>query len=445
MTEFYYGSCPWEGLVWKCACDGSDIEIWPFDTLQTNKNIEYIWTIIHDSAGYGGEWRDRILQATIDLEVTILVMYGGLGNILTVSFRQFIKMLNEGVLVAEYTLSNGTSRFTEELSRGQRIKKFLNDAVPYIWEWVHKIKSDQVFDKRMADDHEPKIVRQLEKIRNDDVETFYFDTMQIIKNRDNDLVRNQSHYKMHSGIYYGMCPKEGLLWKYDSNWDTLKIYPWDGAMPSSKMLHSIWIGVEESGRYGRDGVSVTDISNITSNLKVTDITVHTGDGVHTQPAMVRTESFHAFIKDVLSGLQVATFTLPDGTGRYYLQELSQDTRVERFLDDTVPFVYDAVKAKSLCKKYYSRPLPWDVVEYSSLDATIGNASASASGTSKLKALAAAEHKRQDKISEYKDEIKNLHDLLQFPLKHCLCGDAYSDLEAIAAYKTMVKELIGIEL
>ena len=248
-----------------------------------------------------------------------------------------------------------------------------------------------------------------------------------------------------SESYYGMCPKERLLWKYDSDWDTLKIYPWDGAMPSSEMLHSIWGGIEESGKYGRDGVSITDISNVVSCYAVTNITVHTGDGVHTKPAAARTESFHSFIKELLSGLQVATFTLPDGTGRYYLQELSQDARVKRFLDDTVPFVYDVVKAKSLCKKYYSRPLPWDVVEYSSLDATIGKGSASASGTSKLKALAAAEHKRQDRISEYKDEIKNLHDLLQFPLKHCLCGDGYTDLEAIDTYKTMVKDLIGIEL
>lgn len=248
-----------------------------------------------------------------------------------------------------------------------------------------------------------------------------------------------------AAFYYGMCQNERLLWKYDSILNTLKIYPWDGAMPSSKMLHSIWAGIEESGRYGRDGVSITDISNVASSYAVTNITVHTGDCVHTKPAAARTESFHSFIKELLSGLQVATFTMPDGTGRYYLQELSQDARVERFLNDTVPFVYDVVKAKSLCQKYYSRPLPWDVVEYCKPDATIGKGSASASGTSKLKALAAAEHKRQDRISEYKDEIKNLHDLLQFPLKHCLCGDGYTDLEAIDTYKTMVKDLIGIEL
>lgn len=252
-----------------------------------------------------------------------------------------------------------------------------------------------------------------------------------------------------SKSYYGMCPKEKLLWKYDSNWDTLKIYPWDGAMPSIEMLHSIWIGIEESGRYGRDGVSITDISNVASSNTVTNITVYTGDGVHTKSATARTESFHSFIKELSYGLQVATFTLPDGTGRYYLQELSQDVRVERFLNDTVPFVYDVVKAKSLCQKYYTRPLPWDVVEYCSLDATIGNGSASAGCTSKLKALATAEHKRQanvseQRISEYKEEIKSLHDLLQFPLKHCLCGDGYTDFDAIDAYKTKVKELIGIE-
>lgn len=262
MTEFYYGSCPWEGLVWKCACDGSDIEIWPFDTLQTNKNLEYIWAIINDSARYGGEWRDPILQATIDLDVTHITVYANLtvygesvsvvvpGSVSTASFRWFIKMLYDGVSVAEYYLPDGTGRFfTRELSREQRIKKFMNNAVPYIWERVQKIKSDQVFDKRMTDSHEPK----------------------IIKNHDNDSVSNQSHYP-----------------------------------------------------------------------------------------------------------------------------------------------------------------------------------ASASCTSKLKALAAAEHKRQAKISEhriseYKEEIKNLHDLLQFPLKHCLWGDGYTDLEAIDAYKTKVKELIGIEL
>lgn len=184
MAAFYYGSCPWEGLVWKCACDGSDIEIWPFDTLQTNKNIEAIWAIIWDSAGYGGEWRDRILQATIDLQVTNVTEYGKSWAIVpcsvsTVPFRRFIELLHDGVSVAEYYLPDGTCRFfTRELSREQRIKNFLNNAVPFIWEQVQKIKSDMVFDKRMTDNHESK----------------------IIKNHDNNSVSNQSHYQMHSGI-----------------------------------------------------------------------------------------------------------------------------------------------------------------------------------------------------------------------------------------------------
>lgn len=165
MAAFYYGSCPWEGLVWKCACDGSDIEIWPFDTLQTNKNIEAIWAIIWDSAGYGGEWRDRILQATIDLKVTILAVYCGSGDISTVSFRQFIKMLHEGVLVAQYTLPYGTVHFfTEDLSREQRIKKFLNITVPYIWKRAQKIKSDQLFDKRMTDSHKLEVIDIIEAV-----------------------------------------------------------------------------------------------------------------------------------------------------------------------------------------------------------------------------------------------------------------------------------------
>lgn len=63
-------------------------------------------------------------------------------------------------------------------------------------------------------------------------------------------------------------------------------------------------------------------------------------------------------------------------------------------------------------------------------------------SSKLKALAAAEIERQTKISEYKLEIKNLNDLLQFPLHHCLCGDEYTDWNAVEAYKARVKELTG---
>ena len=45
--------------------------------------------------------------------------------------------------------------------------------------------------------------------------------------------------------------------------------------------------------------------------------------------------------------------------------------------------------------------------------------------------------------KYKREIKNLNDLLQFPLHHCFCGDEYTDWEAVEAYKTRVKELTGL--
>ena len=63
--------------------------------------------------------------------------------------------------------------------------------------------------------------------------------------------------------------------------------------------------------------------------------------------------------------------------------------------------------------------------------------------SKAKALAAAEIERQNKINEYKHEIKNLNDLLQFPLHHCFCGDEYTDWNAVEAYKARVKELTGV--
>jgi len=66
------------------------------------------------------------------------------------------------------------------------------------------------------------------------------------------------------------------------------------------------------------------------------------------------------------------------------------------------------------------------------------------GTRK-EALDAAEKEKQTAIENYKQEIKDLNDLLRFPLKHCFCGDEYTDENAVCAYKIRAKELTGLDL
>ena len=50
-----------------------------------------------------------------------------------------------------------------------------------------------------------------------------------------------------------------------------------------------------------------------------------------------------------------------------------------------------------------------------------------------------------RVKEMKDSIKNLNDLLAFPLDHCFCGEEYTDEDAIRAYKERTFELTGIHL
>ena len=145
MAAFYYGWCPAEGLLWRCECDGCGIEIYPWEKDKVaGEGLKDAWTNIDNSGDYekhGVPILDT-LQATIDLQVTNVTVYGESGSIVpspvsTVPFRRFIKMLSEGVPIAEYHLPDGTGRLMlEALSREQRIKKFLNNAVPYIW--AHK-------------------------------------------------------------------------------------------------------------------------------------------------------------------------------------------------------------------------------------------------------------------------------------------------------------------
>lgn len=60
------------------------------------------------------------------------------------------------------------------------------------------------------------------------------------------------------------------------------------------------------------------------------------------------------------------------------------------------------------------------------------------------ALDYQENQRQYKISQYRSEIKNIDDLLRFPLNHQLKGDDYNEC-ALEAYMQKAKELCGIEL
>ena len=66
-------------------------------------------------------------------------------------------------------------------------------------------------------------------------------------------------------------------------------------------------------------------------------------------------------------------------------------------------------------------------------------------STKEDAIAAYKRKSEENVAKYKKEIKNLNDLLEFPLNHCLNGSEYTDYDAIQAYKTKAFELTGIVL
>lgn len=50
------------------------------------------------------------------------------------------------------------------------------------------------------------------------------------------------------------------------------------------------------------------------------------------------------------------------------------------------------------------------------------------------------------VEQYKNEIKTLKDLLEFPLSHCLsCGEEYTEYEAQKAYRIRANELTNLIL
>lgn len=56
------------------------------------------------------------------------------------------------------------------------------------------------------------------------------------------------------------------------------------------------------------------------------------------------------------------------------------------------------------------------------------------------------NERADKaVKDYCENIKNLNDLMRFPLKYCLNGEEYTDYNAVKAYKIRAHELLDIEL
>ena len=64
---------------------------------------------------------------------------------------------------------------------------------------------------------------------------------------------------------------------------------------------------------------------------------------------------------------------------------------------------------------------------------------------KDKALEAYGRKCAELIKAYKEDIKDLRTLLEFPLRHCFNGEEYTEYEAKEAYILRVKELTGIDL
>lgn len=62
-------------------------------------------------------------------------------------------------------------------------------------------------------------------------------------------------------------------------------------------------------------------------------------------------------------------------------------------------------------------------------------------TTKEKAVQAAKENNERIVNAYKDEIKTLKDLLEFPIA-TFCSEDY---EAVRAYKEKVKEIVGIDI
>lgn len=64
---------------------------------------------------------------------------------------------------------------------------------------------------------------------------------------------------------------------------------------------------------------------------------------------------------------------------------------------------------------------------------------------KDKAIEAQNRKHAELVKFYREGIKDLKTLLEFPLRHCFDGGEYTEYAAKEAYILKVKELTGIDL
>ena len=87
------------------------------------------------------------------------------------------------------------------------------------------------------------------------------------------------------------------------------------------------------------------------------------------------------------------------------------------------------------RKYYLRSL-----EFNSSFWTSGNNLFA----TKDKALKDSSEKYAGLVRTYCEEIKDINDLIRFPLKHCFGGEEYTEYEAREAYCIRAKELAGIK-
>ena len=60
------------------------------------------------------------------------------------------------------------------------------------------------------------------------------------------------------------------------------------------------------------------------------------------------------------------------------------------------------------------------------------------------AQVAIQQKQNDQVAKYKNQIKTVDDLINFPLTHCFMGEEYTDDEVVRAYKERANEL-GFEI
>ena len=65
-------------------------------------------------------------------------------------------------------------------------------------------------------------------------------------------------------------------------------------------------------------------------------------------------------------------------------------------------------------------------------------------SSKEEANSAYLRKSAENIQNYRSEIRDLKDLVEFPLKHTLTGE-YADTDAAEAYKIRIHELTGYDI